>query len=742
MRVREEKVFMDPVHGYISIPKCFVKYIIDTDYFQRLRNIDQTGMRILFPNAKHDRFCHSLGVFYLGRKAVSSLRNNSEEKFSEEEWKLNEVLFLLACLLHDIGHTPFSHSLEDQVFKNSINIDQELEEKLYGSRSGAKPIEGASHEKMGSLLLFNDFFREQIRKVLYDLGKEPYYTEIFGDKNKISDDILNDYLTFMARMIMGIKYEYNENNQFRNCFIELLNWTNFDVDNLDYIVRDTQMSGIRNIAVDIERLFNSLCIVTKTKYISSNFERRNQRYKIERGIVDEAKNGNQQELEIKGNLTGSICIKKNSQVTIMKDSYFNMLSNMEGDNGRIIINGDEGIKFGEYTKIEKNMERINISQEGKDTYIILYPEENRQSFNCKIENAKTKKDFSFTACDEIKLSLKSECHMKIKGGFRVLSSISLYNTDIFGIPDECVVLDMKFNNKKMPNIPVQKEYSIGLKKQSINIISNVLDARNYLYLWIYAHHKVVYYANFLIPVIAKTIFEGEIKCKPWEISYNDLKNLDDNYLWMLIKMIYNNSENSFSDEEKKLISEIMSRTYKHSLYKSLAEFDLFFENTTKEQMEDIVNSLATHTDTEKPYLSNLEKIDQGSTLNRYIAGYLDNDILEKINSRLNEYSQPELNNILYVYANYKSKKLNVEKVYINVNGNIVTMDDIDILNKQSQIDLNNKKQYYFYLYYELKEEEKEVDDTILKSIIRGIFSTDLIDKRGCNCGDRKKVSHL
>lgn len=141
MRVKEEKIFMDSVHGYISIPKCFVKYIIDTDYFQRLRNIDQTGMRILFPNAKHDRFSHSLGVFYLGRKAVSALWNNSRhmivkrkhntrgEKFNKEDWKCNEVLFLLACLLHDIGHTPFSHSLEDQVFENSkqeLNIDEEL----------------------------------------------------------------------------------------------------------------------------------------------------------------------------------------------------------------------------------------------------------------------------------------------------------------------------------------------------------------------------------------------------------------------------------------------------------------------------------------------------------------------------------------------------------------------------------------------------------------------------------------
>ena len=57
------KSFMDSVHGYISIPKCFVKNLIDTLEFQRLRNIEQTGMRILYHNAKHDRFSHSLGIW-------------------------------------------------------------------------------------------------------------------------------------------------------------------------------------------------------------------------------------------------------------------------------------------------------------------------------------------------------------------------------------------------------------------------------------------------------------------------------------------------------------------------------------------------------------------------------------------------------------------------------------------------------------------------------------------------------
>lgn len=57
-KFKDCKAFLDPVHGYINIPRMFIKNIIDDVAFQRLRNIEQTGMRVLYPNAKHDRFSH------------------------------------------------------------------------------------------------------------------------------------------------------------------------------------------------------------------------------------------------------------------------------------------------------------------------------------------------------------------------------------------------------------------------------------------------------------------------------------------------------------------------------------------------------------------------------------------------------------------------------------------------------------------------------------------------------------
>jgi HD superfamily phosphohydrolase len=56
------KRFRDPVHGYITVPTVYCEKFIDSELFQRLRRIEQTSMRVLFPAAHHDRFAHSLGV--------------------------------------------------------------------------------------------------------------------------------------------------------------------------------------------------------------------------------------------------------------------------------------------------------------------------------------------------------------------------------------------------------------------------------------------------------------------------------------------------------------------------------------------------------------------------------------------------------------------------------------------------------------------------------------------------------
>ncbi|WP_274365808.1 HD domain-containing protein [Paenibacillus thermotolerans] len=105
----EEKVFKDPVHKYIYVQDAVIWDLINTREFQRLRRIRQLGTSFFtFHGAEHSRFSHSLGVYELTRKIISQFERNRYE-----DWPLEEKrLCLCAALLHDVGHGPFSHSLE------------------------------------------------------------------------------------------------------------------------------------------------------------------------------------------------------------------------------------------------------------------------------------------------------------------------------------------------------------------------------------------------------------------------------------------------------------------------------------------------------------------------------------------------------------------------------------------------------------------------------------------------------
>ena len=97
------KKIKDPLYGYVEIEEWLMKYV-DTPEFQRLRNIRQTGYASLYPGVLHNRFVHSLGVFYLGNKAIQNFRENVEQNsaISSNIWEKWEKTFLLACLLPDV----------------------------------------------------------------------------------------------------------------------------------------------------------------------------------------------------------------------------------------------------------------------------------------------------------------------------------------------------------------------------------------------------------------------------------------------------------------------------------------------------------------------------------------------------------------------------------------------------------------------------------------------------------------
>ena len=118
------KILNDPIYGFITIPNERIFKIIEHPYFQRLRRISQMGLSYLvYPGAHHTRFHHALGCVHLMLKAVRILRIKGVE-ISEEE----EEALLIAILMHDIGHGPFSHAMEHSLVEG---VDHETISLLF-----------------------------------------------------------------------------------------------------------------------------------------------------------------------------------------------------------------------------------------------------------------------------------------------------------------------------------------------------------------------------------------------------------------------------------------------------------------------------------------------------------------------------------------------------------------------------------------------------------------------------------
>ena len=117
--INKRKILNDPVYGFITLPNSLIYDLVEHPYFQRLRRIKQVGMsHLVYPGANHTRFHHALGATHLMQTAITNLREKGVE-ISDEEARGA----LVAILLHDIGHGPFSHSLEFTVVKNVSHED-------------------------------------------------------------------------------------------------------------------------------------------------------------------------------------------------------------------------------------------------------------------------------------------------------------------------------------------------------------------------------------------------------------------------------------------------------------------------------------------------------------------------------------------------------------------------------------------------------------------------------------------
>ncbi len=187
------KIINDPVHGFITIDDDLIFKIVAHPYYQRLRRIHQMAMaHLVYPGAVHTRLHHSLGAYHLMCNALSELKGKGIDITKEEEQAAK-----IAILLHDIGHGPFSHALENVL------------------------IEGMHHEAISVLLMeeLNSQFEGQLQMAI-DIFKNNYPKH------------------FLHQLISG----------------------QLDVDRMDYLSRDSFFSGVSEGVIGYDRIIKMLTV--------------------------------------------------------------------------------------------------------------------------------------------------------------------------------------------------------------------------------------------------------------------------------------------------------------------------------------------------------------------------------------------------------------------------------------------------------------------------------------------------
>ena len=147
--MNEAKIINDPVFGFIKIPRGLLYNIVQHPLFQRLNRINQLGLAsVVYPGARHTRFQHSLGAFHLMSEAIHSLQQKGQFIFDSEAEAVEA-----AILMHDIGHGPFSHVLEDTLIKGISHEDISL-----------MMMEQINHDLGGQLNLAISIFKDEYPK--------------------------------------------------------------------------------------------------------------------------------------------------------------------------------------------------------------------------------------------------------------------------------------------------------------------------------------------------------------------------------------------------------------------------------------------------------------------------------------------------------------------------------------------------------------------------------------------------
>jgi HD superfamily phosphohydrolase len=212
--IKKIRRIRDPIHGLIVFNQeddtdMVAWELIQTPEFQRLRRIKQLGVsEFVFPGATHTRFAHSIGVYHNARKLMKIIKRELGSTFREERAKI----VLLAALLHDVGHGPFSHAFEGA-------------RKAISHQRKTGPI--LKHEKFSALMITAE--NGGIRPILENQRE--------GISKEIADLL-----------------ERDDPSDFYHAVVS----SSFDADRLDYLIRDRYMTGTQSGSIDEDWLLNNL----------------------------------------------------------------------------------------------------------------------------------------------------------------------------------------------------------------------------------------------------------------------------------------------------------------------------------------------------------------------------------------------------------------------------------------------------------------------------------------------------
>lgn len=203
------KVFNDPIHGFISIESALIFKLIEHPWFQRLRRIKQLGLTdYVYPGAIHTRFHHAIGAYHIMRQALWTLRRKGHEISKQEE-----EAALIAILLHDMGHGPFSHTLEKCLIPevNHERITILFMEHLNAQFNGELDLALDIFHDRYPRRFFHDLVSSQLDMDRLDyLSRDSFFTGVNeGNVNhaRIIDmiDVLDDHIVVEAKGIHSIE---------------------------------------------------------------------------------------------------------------------------------------------------------------------------------------------------------------------------------------------------------------------------------------------------------------------------------------------------------------------------------------------------------------------------------------------------------------------------------------------------------------------------------------------------------